>query len=125
RLDIPDRIDRTFNVNDVLIFEASHHLDNGVGLADVGKELITEALAFRGTADEPGDVDELDGGGDDTLSFVHRLKHGQAAIRNRNDADIRFDGGERVVCGEGRLLSGECVKKGGLANIGQADDSGL
>ena len=60
RLDVGHRIDLAGDVHDVRVLEAAHHVRDGVGLADVGEELVAEALAFRGAGHQPGDVDELD-----------------------------------------------------------------
>ena len=58
RLDVGDRIDPAFDMGDVVVLEAAHHMGDGVDLADVGEELVAEPLAFRGAAHQAGDVDE-------------------------------------------------------------------
>ena len=58
-LDVGDRIHAVVDVDDVAVLEAAHHVGDGVGLADVGEELVAEALALRGARDEARDVDEL------------------------------------------------------------------
>ena len=47
-------------MRDVTAFEAAQDVDDGVHLADVGEELVAEALALGRAADEAGNVDELD-----------------------------------------------------------------
>jgi hypothetical protein len=69
-LDVAHRVDATHGVNDVRILEAAHDLDDGVDLADVGEKLVAEAFALAGAGDKAGDVDELDGGGNDNLVFA-------------------------------------------------------
>jgi len=44
-------------VHDVFIVEAAHDVDDGVGFADVGQELVAEAFALAGASDEAGDVE--------------------------------------------------------------------
>ena len=112
-------------MDDIFILEAAHDLDHGVGLADVGKELVAEAFAFRCAADQSGDIDKFDGRGNHLLRFVHFFEHGQAVVRYGDDADIGLDGGKRVVCGKRRFLRGQRVKQCGFPNIGQPDDSSL
>ena len=63
-LAIANRIDGAHDVNDVGVLEAAHDVDDGVGVADVGEELVAEAFAFGGPFHEPGDVDELHDGRD-------------------------------------------------------------
>ncbi len=45
-----------------MVVEAAHDVDDGVGLADVGQELVAQAFALGGAGDQAGDVDELDDG---------------------------------------------------------------
>ena len=59
-LDVAARVDRAFDVDDVFVLEAADDLHDGVGLADVGEELVAEALALRRAAHESGDVHELE-----------------------------------------------------------------
>jgi hypothetical protein len=47
-------------VDHVGIVEAADHHQDGAGLADVGEELVAEALALGGALDQAGDVDDLD-----------------------------------------------------------------
>ena len=66
-LDIGERVDLAGHVHDVLVLEAAHHVGDGVGLADVGKELVAKPLALRRAGDQAGDVDEFDDRGNDFL----------------------------------------------------------
>ena len=50
----------TIGVDHVLIAVGPHHVDDRVGLADVGEELVAEALAFVRARHQPGDVVEVD-----------------------------------------------------------------
>ena len=60
RLDVRDRVHVARDVDDVVVDEAAHDVRDRVGLADVGEELVAEALALRRARDQAGDVDELD-----------------------------------------------------------------
>ena len=59
------RVDLAVDVGDVLVAEDAGDLADRGGLADVGEELVAQALALRRAADDAGDVDELDGRGQD------------------------------------------------------------
>ena len=59
-LDVGDRIDLPGHVHDIGVFEAAHHVGDGIGLADVGEELVAQSFAFGRARHQPGDVDELD-----------------------------------------------------------------
>ena len=62
RLDVALRRDVAVDVAHVGVGEDPHDLADRVGLADVGEELVAEALALRRAADQPGDVHEPDRG---------------------------------------------------------------
>jgi hypothetical protein len=121
-VDVPNRIDRAGDVDDVVVLEATDHLHDRVHLSDVREELVAETLALARARDESGDVDETQRGGNDLLGRDQRLDAGKARIRNWNHADVRLDGAEGVVLGlDARRRQG--VEQGALADIGQADDA--
>ena len=47
-------------MRDVGILEAADDMDDRVGLADVGEELVAESFALSRAFHEPADVDDLD-----------------------------------------------------------------
>ena len=53
---IAQRVYRTVYVNDVIVFEAAQHVDDGVALADVSQELIAQAFSLAGTLHKAGNV---------------------------------------------------------------------
>ena len=75
-----------------------------------------------GAADQPGDVGEPDGGRYDPGQVVQPGERRQPRVRYFDDADIRLDGGERVVRGQ-HAGPGQGIEQGGLADVGQADDA--
>src|SRR3546814_9683070 len=58
RLGIGDRVDLAFDVGDVAILEAAQYMTDRIDLADMGEELVAEALTLRGTAHQAGDIDD-------------------------------------------------------------------
>ena len=48
------------DVGHVAVLEAAQHVGDGVDLADVGEELVAQALALAGAAHQAGDVDEFE-----------------------------------------------------------------
>ena len=60
RGDVAHRIDLAFDVNDVVVVEAAHHVGDRVDLANVRKKLVAEPLPFRRAAHQSRDVDEVD-----------------------------------------------------------------
>ena len=66
---IVERVDFTIYVDDVFVFKAAHHMRDGIGLADVGKELVTQAFAFTRARNQTGNIHEFHAGRDDFFGF--------------------------------------------------------
>ena len=114
--DIAQRIDRTFNVDDVRVFKAADHMQDGIHLADVGQELVAKAFTLAGTADDARNVHKADDGRQDLLALDVVAQDSEPLVRHGDHSDVRFDGAERVV----RSLDscrGECVEKSALSDI--------
>ena len=123
RLGIGDGIDLVFDMLDVVILEAAQHMDDGVHLADIAEELVAQAFTRGGTAHEAGNVHERQLRLDD-LGAARDLGDGiQPRIGHRDLADIRLDRAERIVRRLRRLRFRQRVEQGGLADIGQPDDT--
>ncbi len=118
-----DRVDAALDMNHVVVLEAAKHIGDGIDLADVGEELVAEPFALGGAAHQPGDVDEGQPCGDHLSGLGNSGELVEARVGDRNLADIRLDGAERVVGGLRRGALGQSVEQGGLADIGQPDDA--
>ena len=119
RIDVRDRVHAAGHVHHVVIDEAAHDVRDGIGLADVRQELVAQALALGRAGDQARDVDELDGGGKDTLRARDRRQRRESWIGYLDDADVGFDGTERVILSRDAGL-GQGIKQRGLADVGQA-----
>ena len=95
---VAHRIDRTVHMHHVLVVEAAEHMNDGIRLTDVSKELVTESFTLAGTFDEAGYIDDLHGGRDDTaFGFAQFTEFDESLIGNGDDSYVRFDGAEREV----------------------------
>ena len=121
-LDIPQGVDAALHVHNVFVFEAAHHVDDGVHLADVGKEFVAQALAFAGPLDQAGNVHEFDDRRRGFGGVVHPRQLVQPYVRHRNHADIGVDGAEGIVGALGARV-GDGVKQSGFAHVGQSDNT--
>ena len=86
-------------MNYVVVLETAHHVRDCIDLADVGEELVAEALALRGAFDDAGDVDEFDRRRHDLFGLGNRGEPLEPRVRHRHDANVRIDRAERVVLG--------------------------
>jgi hypothetical protein len=123
RLGIRYRIDLVLDMLDVVVFEAAQHVDDGVHLADVAEELVTEPFALRRAAHQTGDVDERKLRRDDLLAAGDARQLVQPRIGHADLADIGLDRAERIIRRLRRLRLGQRIEQGGLADIGQSDDA--
>ena len=124
RLDVGRRVDAALGVDDVVVVVGADDVQDRVGLADVGQELVAEALALVRAGDEPGDVVDLDRVGDDVRGADRAGDRVEALVGDGQHRDVRLDRGERVV---GRLGAGlrERVEQRRLAGVGHPDDADL
>src|SRR3546814_16448206 len=88
--DVGDGIDLAGYVDDVGVFEAAHHVDDGVGFADVRQELVAQAFALAGAGHQAGDVDELHRGRQDALGPDNAGQLLQARIRHLHHAPVEI-----------------------------------
>ena len=119
---IGNRIDAAFDVGNVGIDETARDIGDGVAIADIGQELVTQAFALRRAAHQAGDVDEVDTSRDDLLGAGNGRQSGQAGLRHGDVAGIRLNGAERIVRRLGGRGLRQGVEQGRLADIGQAND---
>ena len=103
-LDVRDWVDLASHVDDVVVLEAAHHVQDAIGLTNIGKKLIPKALAFGGAGHQPSNVNKLRNG---VLHFLWLHNVGQrlhSRIRNLHDAYVGLDGAEGIIlCRNTRL----------------------
>ena len=115
-------MDPALHVRDVAVFEAAHHLDDGVRLPDVAEEGVAEALALAGPPDQSGNIHKFLSRREDSLGSHDPCEHRQPGVGDVHHARIRLDGAEGIVR-RGRAGAGKGVEKGGLSYIGQTHDA--
>ena len=109
-------------MDDIVILEAADHMDDGVHLPDMGKELIAQAFAFISAPHQAGDVHEFDGGRGILFRVIHFGQYIQPVVGYSHHPHIGFDGAEGIVGRLGPRL-GNGVKQGAFAHVWQADNA--
>ena len=100
-------------------------MNDGVRLADVGKELVSETFAFAGALDESGYIDDLHGRRNDTaFGITYLAEFDQTLIRHGDYAHVRLYRAERKISAL-RFGIAQTVKEGTLAYIRQTHYSTL
>ena len=95
---VAHRVDRAIYVGDVAIVEAAEHMNNGISLANVGKELVTETFTLRRALHQSGNIHDFHRGGNNLLG-IHQLGElVESLIGHGNHAHIRLDGAKREIC---------------------------
>ena len=97
-------------------------MDDGVGLPDVGQELVAQARALAGALDETGDVHELDDRRGLLVGLVHLRQLVQPLVGDGHHAHVGVDGAEGIV-GALRAGVGDGVEQRRFAHVGQAHDT--
>ena len=123
-LDICQRIDSAADMHDIVILKTAHHMNDGIGLANIGKKLIAQSLAFTGTCHQACDVNKLHRRRKDPLRAHNAGQLGEPRVGNLDDAHIRLNGAEGIILG-GNARLGQRIEQGGFAHIRQADDAAL
>ena len=121
-VDVPQRICGALHMGHIGIVEAADHVDNGVGGADVGEKFVAQALALGGALHKPCDVHKLNDCRGELLGLMHLPQPLQPLVRDRNHPHVGVDGAKGVVIRR-NPGAGNGVEEGGLAHIGQANDS--
>ena len=116
---VANGIHRAVYVHNVAVVEAAQHVQNGVGLADVGQELVAQALALGSALYQAGDVHDFHRGGNGALGLADVGEHLEAFVGHIGGAHVGVDGAEREVGALG-LPAADAIKQSRLAYIGQA-----
>jgi hypothetical protein len=109
-------------MDNIGVIKDAHHLSNGIGLANVGKELIPQPFTLAGASNDAGDVDEGDSRRNDALAAKNASEHLEPVVGKIHHANVWLNGGEGVVRRQDRVF-GERVKQSGLADIRESNDS--
>ena len=102
-LDIPQGIHRHVgagvghHMHNFLVVEAAHHMDDGVGAADILQELVAQARALAGALYQTRNVHELDDRRGLFIGLVHLRQLVQPRVRHGYHAHIGLDGAEGIV----------------------------
>ena len=81
----------------VVIIKASEHVQYGIALPDIGKELVAHTLAVARALDETCDIDNLNRRRNGPLWIANLRKHLQPPVRHVCRAQIRLNSTEREI----------------------------
>ena len=109
-------------MHDAGVAVGANHMQDRVGLADVGEEAVAEALAAMRAGDQSGDVVEGDRVEDDFASAEQRRDLLESRIAHGHYRHVRINRRERVVGGLGAGAR-QGVEERGLAGVRQANDA--
>ena len=119
---ISDRVYGTVYMDHIVIFEATHHMDNGIRFPDISQELVSQSFSLGSPPNQPRNIHKLDNRRSDFFRMIQVRQKFQTLIRHRHYAYVWINGTEGVV-GRLRPRLGNGIKKGGLSHIWQTDNS--
>ena len=123
RFGVFHRVHLAGHVRHIIIDKAAQHVGDGVGLADVGEELVSQPFAFGRALHQAGDIGEAQLRLDDLLALGDGGQLVDARVRHGHVAHVRFDRAKRIIGRLCRRRLRERIEQGGFADIGQADDT--
>ena len=97
-------------------------MQNGIHLADIGKELVAKTLAAARAADKTGNVHKFHHRRGDLLGIVHLRKAVKPCIGHGHDTHVGADGAEGIVC-RIRAGIGQSIEKSGFSDVGKSHDT--
>ena len=95
---VAHRVHRAIDVCHIVVVEAAQHVYDGISLAYVGEELVSQPFALACALDKSGDVHYLDGRRDYPPRMYQLCQLGEALVGHGDDAHIGLDGAEWEVC---------------------------
>jgi hypothetical protein len=110
---------------DIGIVESSNYLEDRIDTPNMGEELVSESLPFRGSLDESCDIDEFDGRRDDLGSIDDRSNLLETFIIHIHDTYIGFYSTKwkiRCLCSIGLR---ESIKESRFSDIRETDNTNL
>ena len=120
RLKVAHGVDGAVDVNDVVVFKATNHVQYGVNLANVGKELISQTFALGCTLNKTCNINEFDNCGGVLFGVIHFRQNVHSLVGNRNYTDVWLNGAKGVICGfRARVCEG--VEKRTFSYVGKSN----
>ena len=106
-------------MGNIPILKAADNLCHRIHLTDMLQELVAQALTLGGTLHQAGNIHKAESCRSGLLGVIHLMQHLQPLVRHINDAHIRLNGAERIICRLGTCL-GNGVKQCAFAHIRQS-----
>ncbi|MPN52630.1 hypothetical protein SDC9_200292 [bioreactor metagenome] len=108
----------------IVIVKAAHHMDNGIGHANVAEKLVAQAFPLRGASHQTSNVNELNHGRNIAFGAIEPRQKVHAWIRNGNHTHIGLNGTEGIVRRLGAGV-GNGIKQGAFSHVGKSNNSKL
>ena len=85
-------------MDDVRVLKAAYYVNDRIYFTDVCEELVSKSLTFGCSLYKTCDINEFNNCRSDLLGVIKISEKFQSLIRYSNNAHIRVDGTERIVC---------------------------
>ncbi|HQE51956.1 MAG TPA: hypothetical protein PLD74_06285, partial [Prolixibacteraceae bacterium] len=81
-------IDASVDVYQIIVVEAAKHVDQRVGIADVGQEAVAHPLPFARSLGQSGNIKDLYNRRNQLLGDLEFLQFSKARVRNPDHSEI-------------------------------------
>ena len=94
---VTHRVHTAVNMGHIVVVEAAQHMDDGITLADVSQEFVSQSFTLRGPLHQTGNVHNLHRSRDNP-TWVDKFSQAvKPLIGDCDDTNVWFDGAEREV----------------------------
>jgi hypothetical protein len=104
-------------VNNLFVLEAPNHLNDGIYLANMAQEFITQPCPLTRSFDNTRNIHQPHSRRHDPFRHNVLTDPREPIIRYAHHSLIGFDGAERIVGGLCRLGTSHCVEQRTFADI--------
>ena len=101
----------------IIVFEATHDLQNGIDLTNVAEEFIAQPFAFAGTFDDAGDIDQFQSRWNNVLGNDVFGDSFEPSVGNTDHAFVGLDRAKRIVFTGSRFGKRQRIEQRTFANI--------
>ena len=119
---VADGIHASIDMHDVGVVETTQNVNDSVALADVSQELVAQALAFRGTLHESGNIDNIAHGRHDATGMDEFGQLREPFVGHTHLPHLGINSTKRKIRSLG-LCARQAIKEGGLADVGESHDT--
>ena len=84
-------------MDDIVVIEAAQHMQDGIRLPDIRKELVSKSFPTGSTFHQAGDIHNFHRGGNGAFGLANIREHLQPLVGHVGGTHVRVDGTKREI----------------------------